>query len=587
MRRRNLWPFREKRVQNLNMFVGPHYSGGSAGTGGGGYSGDRQPLNVLQVAVNIFLRQLIPSVPRCMCTTKNRAMKAVAADMEAWMNHASEEMRLEETLRRFVMDALFCLGIVKIAESVVGNIDFQGTLMRIGQPFCEVVDLDDYVCDMLAKRPDQFEFEGNRYRVALSAVQDNKDFKKSVREKVQTMYSYAYNEYGDPRPTILTTNYYMPTMDEVEDHVELWDIFLPREQLIVTFQYIEHVGGYAEPLKIQEWTGPREGPYHRLGFTDVPDNTTPSGPVTVWRDLHELLNRILNKLADQSDRQKTVTTFTGPATKDAERVQRASDGEMVRVDRPGAVEEHRYGGVDKEQMLFLESMKQLYSWQAGNLESQGGLGVQSPTAHQDELLHESSSAQTKEMQARTTKAFGRIYDALGFHWWKNPTLTYHAHRQVAGIDIPVNLTPQMRQMSYDHLDLDLDPYSLQEDTPNTRGGRVMQIFTQLGPFIPSMLQAGYQIQWAELLGILARFFNVAELGDILKQGPPPAMQGPTLMAQQATQQAVQPPASPAVTSRTNIRKSVPTQLSDKAHGQIMSQLLAGGANGQQRAALGR
>jgi hypothetical protein len=307
-----LEPFRQNRLSFLREFVGSHYSA----TG----SDERVPLNALQLAINIYVRQLAPRSPQAMVTTRSPQLKPVAADMQSWMNKASHGMHLDETFRMWVMDAMFGLGVLKVAEAPVQEIELHdSTRAWIGQPFAEVVDFDDLVFDALAKRVDQCEFIGNRWRARLSDVRNNPLFDPEARSNVQAMYRHQYNERGDERPSSLQTGTSHPTQDELEDHCELWDLFLPREQLIVTFPYTEHAGGGSseKPLRVAKWTGPRAGPYHFLSFTDVPDNIMPAAPATMWMDMHELVNRILNKLGEQSDRQKTVVGYVGSAVDDA------------------------------------------------------------------------------------------------------------------------------------------------------------------------------------------------------------------------------------------------------------------------------
>lgn len=571
-----LQAFRMKRVEALRQFVGDNYSATGAA--------QRVPMNVIQQAVLIWLRQLVPNAPRAMCTTKVPQNKPIAANMAAWMIKATAGMKLDDTFRMWVLDALFSLGVLKIAEARVGDIEIQGTLMQVGQPFAEVVDLDDWTMDMLAKRKDQCEFMGNRYRVPLAQVKEDKNFNKEARENVEAQYIYAYNERGDDRPTTLSQGTWRPTQDEIEDHCELWDLFLPREKLIVTVPHQAHVtGGLGRlALRIQEWTGPQEGPYHLLSYGDVPDNIMPAAPVTAWMSLHEILNRTTNKLVEQSDRQKTITGYMGPATDDAARVQRSNDGDLIRMDFPDKVKEFRYGGVDREQMLWLMQVKQIFSEHAGNLETLGGLSPQAQTLGQEEILNSNSSAQVAALQSLNVAAFRRAYESLAFHWWHNPVLSYKTSRQVAGQDIPVHITPQMRQIPFDNLEIDIDPYSLQPDTPAKRGGKLMQIMqTVLLPLAPVLKEQGITVKWPVMLQLLSQYLDIPDLADILAMGPPPQMQGPMGIAQEATQG--ESPGMAPNTTRTNVRVNRPG-MTNKGHEQIMAQLLGGGGNADQRGA---
>jgi hypothetical protein len=577
--RYRLQPFREQRLAALRHFVGAHY----------GYSGSPQrvPLNLLQLAVNIYLRQLVARAPRAMVSTRDPQLKPVAADMQAWMDRASDGMRLGESLRVCVLNALFSIGIMKVGEAHVGDIDILGTTQHVGQPFAEPVDLDDWVHDITAKRFDQVQFCGNRYRVSLEEAQDNPLFDKQARQQLSAQTRFAYNERGDTRTQTLSQST-MQLYDELQEHVELWDLWLPREKLVLVMPYQDSIdGGFAgvKPLHVIEWRGPTDGPFLTLSYCDVPNNVMPAAPVQAWQDLHELVNTLWRKLARQGERQKTILGVMGSATDDAERINRTSDGEATRVDFPDRCKELSFGGIRPENLAATIQAKDLFVYMAGNLDSLGGLSPQAQTLGQDELLNKNSAAQVAEMQDRTIAFTHDCYKRLAWHWWTNPLLTYEAVRQAAGMDIPVSITPQMRQVPYEKLDFQIDPYSMQHSTPQTRLAATMQVLQQvIMPALPMMKEQGVSLKWPALLEMISKFGNLPELGDILAVGPPPDQQGPMQIAQQAASD--QPPA-PAVTTRNTVRTNRPG-MTREGQSQVMQQLLAGSTlQSGQRAAVGR
>ncbi len=573
-----LQAFRENRLSALRQFVGAHYSWSG--------SPQRVPLNLLQLAVNIYLRQLVARAPRAMVSAKDPQLKPVAADMQAWMDKATCGMHLDASLRLCVLNALFSLGIMKVGEAHVGDMEILGTTQHVGQPFAEPVDLDDWVHDITAKRYDQVQFAGNRYRVSLDEAKSNPLFNPIARNKLTAQTRFAYNERGDVRTSTLSQST-MQLYDEYQDHVELWDIWLPKEKLVLVMPYQDSVeGGFANvtPLKVIEWTGPTDGPFLTLSYCDVPNNVMPAAPVQALQDLHELVNILWRKLGRQGERQKTITGVMGTATDDAERINRTDDGMAVRVDFPDRCKELSFGGMKPENLAAVIQAKDLFVYMAGNLDSLGGLSPQAQTLGQDELLNKNSAAQIAEMQDRTINFTAKVYKDIGEQWWTNPVLTYEASRQVAGIDIPVSITPQMRQVPFSKLDFEIDPYSMQHDTPQTRLAGTLQMLQQVVlPAMPSIAQQGGQIVWQEVFATLAKYGNFPDLNDWLKWGPPPEMQG----AQQMAQQAAQAPGMPSNTTRTNVRINRPGATS-QGQGQIMQQLLMGskGQNGQ-HAAVGR
>jgi hypothetical protein len=226
---------------------------------------------------------------------------------------------------------------------------------------------------------------------------------------------------------------------------------------------------------------------------------------------------------------------------------------MVKMDFPDRVREFRFGGADRDQMLFLEAMKQLYSWQAGNLDSQGGLSPQTSTFHGDELLRDQSSAQLDDFKNRTAAAFKRAYQALGFHWWHNPHLTYEASRQVAEMDVPVSITPQMRQIPWEKLDSRHRPL-----LPGSRhagqssGNRLMQFCTQfLLPLQGALAQAGMQTQWPGLDRPVRAVPQHARPGRHLEARPTPRPAG---RGRHGAGRHAEAAHEPAVTTRNTVRR---------------------------------
>lgn len=577
--RYRLQPFRQKRMQLLKEFVGFWYSETGAD--------DRVPVNLLQLASNVYLRQLIARAPSAMATTRDPRLAGLWADWESWVCQGTREMGLAESLRGWVFDAIISMGIMKIGVAPAGDLEIDGYLQLAGQPFAARVDLDDWVHDITARRIDQCCFMGNRYRVPLDEARESPLYDKKARQRLQAMTRFAYNERGDLRTSTLSQST-LQWLDEYQEHVELWDLWLPHQGAVITVPYSESAeGGFSgPPLRVIRWEGPKEGPFVTLGFLDVPNNVMPASPAQAWMDLHLLCNRAWRKLGRQADRQKTVLGVAGPNTEDGERVVRANDGEAIRMDRPDSAREYRFGGADRDQMLFVEQLRSTFNVQSGNIEAIGGLSPQSHTLGQDELLHGSTSAQVAEMQDRVHSGIARVYRQLAFWWYKDPVRTYQATRHVAGVDIPVLIPPGMRRPPFETLDLDIDPYSMTEETPQARGAKLIQLLQGvILPALPMLQQQGVQLKWPDLLECLGKYLSLPDLPKIIQVGPPPGLMPSAMMAAGAGGAPGEPPGKPPVTQRTHVRKNVP-MMTNRGQSQVMQQLLAGGGNRQQRAMIG-
>ena len=130
---------RHKRVTAIRQFCGYHYSVDG--------SPKKVPVNMIKLAIDIYVRALAARAPRVMITTSEPKLKPIAANFELALNLIPDEIDLAGTLRRVVTEALFALGIVKIGLHSVG----EAIGHDYGEPFVDAITLDDYFLDMTAK----------------------------------------------------------------------------------------------------------------------------------------------------------------------------------------------------------------------------------------------------------------------------------------------------------------------------------------------------------------------------------------------------------------------------------------------------
>jgi hypothetical protein len=307
----------------------------------------------------------------------------------------------------------------------------------------------------------------------------------------------------------------MDGMDgDYHEYVDLWEIWLPQENLIVTLP----VEGDSI-LDVKEWEGSERGPYELLGFNVVPNNIMPLAPVAQWTDIHELSNRVFRKLGRQADRQKTVTGYKAGREADASRVRDANDGEMIRMDDPASVAEFKMGGIDQASMAFSIALKDLFNWQAGNLDIIGGLSPASDTAKQDEMMGDSASKRFQDMQAQTVKFATANIRKLAKYLWDDPIVEIPITKEVEGLGIEIETAFIPSEMPAEFMDynISIEPYSLQVQTPNGKFNSVMEVINQVYmPLLPLMEQQGAVIDLEELSKLIADYKNLPELTRIIK-----------------------------------------------------------------------
>jgi hypothetical protein len=509
------------------------------------------PLNLLELLVTTYAANLVSSCPQVICSTSHRELAPTAYKFELALNHLiRHEIDLEGTLRAWVHDALFGMGILKVGVCAGYQVEIDGFTHDVGQPYCQQVSLDDWVHDQAASRWDKIQYCGNMYRVPLEKL----DKELYDLTAVKASDHMPHNESGDSRTdTISRGTDTKAAEDQLYPEVALWDLWLPLDGLIVTVQADSSVTDSIigeKPLRVVEWDGPECGPYHLLGYHDVPDQICPLPPTAVLEELHRIVNVLYRKLGRQAERQKKHSTFRGSSEPDAQRLNELNDGEWARMDDPTGVSEISVGGIDQSNYAFAIDAINRFSYMGGNIDSLAGLSPQAETAKQDQMLRESASVRMSEMQNRTMGATRKVIEAIGWHLFYDPFIEIPIVKRVEGTPLQLEgvFTPEDREGDYLAYNFEIEPYSMKYQGPaeklNALNGMVQQIII---PLMPMMEQRGMTFDIEGYLRKAAKYSNINDLEELVIFAESNVMQdGPT----------GQPPSKmPANTSRTYNRVS--------------------------------
>jgi hypothetical protein len=571
-----LEPFRQNRYDAVREMLGSHYSGGGVDV----------PVPFLELAVNTYARYLVANNPAVLCTTKHRTLKPEAYLFEVVLNRRNKEMRLNETLYKAVVDAMFCMGIVKTGITLTSQQSDTDTTFDLTEPYAEVVYLDDWVHDMRGREYSAIQFAGNKYRLPLEMVREMEIFNKKEREELIASEVESINPTGGEKVEGISQDY-IHDMEEYKDHVELWDIWLPQEGLLVTIpamgQGHDIIG--TKPLRVVEWDGPERGPFHMLMFNHVPGNMMPLAPVMTWRELHNHANTLFRKMMNQAERQKVLGLFPEGGDEMAQRIRDAMDGELIGVNQPESVVEKNFGGVNNALVASFLATKDLFSYFAGNLDLLSGLSPQSETLGQDKLLAQANNRKISHMQEQVVSWTEEIIRSIAWYEWTDPLLDRTVPVKVSGTDIVLQkaLTAETKEGDFVDYELNITPYSMHPKSPGERIQAIQVVFRQfIGPFMPLLEKQGISIDFENLLRTLARLLDMDELEDMLLfdgPGVEEIMEG-AAGGDNKTRM-------PSHTSREQIRTGRPG-ATQGGKDQIMQNVLRGiGQSGDQMNAVGR
>jgi hypothetical protein len=585
---------RQERYDMVREYVGRHYSEeGSARD---------VPCNLLAAYIGIVGRKLIANNPRFSLSTWNQSQKPAIHAMEDWINTAVVKIKLAATIKRIVIDSLFSIGIAKVALATPADGAVSNWTLGPGQPSVWRVDLDDFVFDTRARDFAECKYIGHRYRAPLRVIRESKIYSKD-RKNLSASENKIYNMEGDERINLIgmTT---LAGQEEFDPGVDLWEIYLPRHQLVLTLRDDNLTGAsqsdhgsrdinFGKALRIQRWLGPRGGPYHILGLGTVPGNVMPKSPIQDLYDLHLAINRMVRKLLRQADRQKEVVFAAGTASEDGQRLIRTSDGEATIVDNPDKLKPVMWGAPNAQNFQLFTAMKDLFNWLGGNLEIMGGLAPQSKTAAQDKLMNENSSATISEMQDATANFTASMGNALCWFFHHHPTKVMRsefslpglggisAQRRVypAGYVDPSGAQVMTRSTPFEDLDISVDPYSLQYQTPQQRMQAIMAIITGMYmPMAQLAQQSGIQLDLNALFDLAAKYQNQPDMHTLLTIQAPPTPDTQLGGAQGAPGSGGEPGVQPVEQEpREYIRRSLGGDTPQARQDQVMKNMVGAGA----------
>lgn len=549
-------------ARNLNQNLVESYAGPAYGTP---KDKRKRYLYNMQKMTTAYMMKLAANSPVVEIEPNQRQLEPFANHFAIAINNLIKEIGLEHTIRRWVLDAFFSMGVIKVHMKDSGPVEFETDLwMDPGSPFASNVSLDDFAYDMSARTWGEIKWAADKYRVPLSYVNEAVEtgmFDPEVAKNCKATSKYFQGH--DKLATISTGDSY--DSDEYEPMVDLCDVWIKRENCIYTF-VVTNVMNFTiepKPLAKMEWDARDTSPYHILSFNDVPENVLPVGPAVVIDELDRLSNSLMRKQVRQATRQKSgIVYMPGLGAETGKRWSRANDGEDI-AGNPDSMKPFASGGAHPGNQLFLADVLRMIDEEAGNLTSLLGLGSQAETLGQEELIHSASNTKIGQMQYRVLEASQRLIRSLGLMLWEDEFKEISGQITVEGTDYRTDSTwrPGDREGNFLDYNFKINVFSMSYQPPMSRAGSLIDLLTRV--YIPVMDQIAAQggmLNWAKINETLANLMNQQVLKDILQfSGAPTVEEKPSVSTK-----------SSGPTERTYTRKSVPSGEADKMRSQQMT-----------------
>lgn len=572
-----LKPFRRRRTDFLRQLAGFYY---------GDATGSKETyVNLIDMADVIISSHLAANSPRVLVSTISDDLRGAAVRVGLAINRTLVDVNFEQLAQRIVRDAFYGIGVSKIGLAEGAEVEIDGRVIDNGELFIDTIDLEDWVHDMNARRPDPgaMRFLGHRYRMPLEIARNFPAFNPELRARLVADDPGPGGRDDSEDARSLSQSDRMDESDRLVPMTSLFEIFLPHYQLLVTFaDNADEAGSFSgtdqDALWVRPWNGPAAGPYRLLSFSDLPSNAMPVPPCAHWRALHGLANSLFRKMARQAERTKTITGVPKTEQKAGDDILHAEDGDMITVDAPDRIKQFTTGGVEPRTAALFLQVKDLFGWSAGNLDLLGGLGPQSDTATQDSLLNRNASQRIRKMtRCVTAWARGAIRD-LAWYLWYDPLIDLPLNYRIGEANIPMRFNAAARKGRFLDYNFEIVPFSMAEQSPEQIVQQLQGIVQQvLMPMAPLMAQQGIAINVQGLLNVFARYLGrEAEFGEILSFMSPQQMELTVNTPGDA-------PAKASATSRTYTRVNRPGATTQGKDAAMMQMLAAQGGPGAQPA----
>lgn len=485
---------------------------------------ERTPINQIAQAERSLVQHLIGGQPRALVVASDVSLTGPAYEQTLALNKVAEQIGLRRKLRRLVRDAVYGMGICRIGmmldrlvpvREIAPDLDEEGEV-GVGRLLLEVISLEAWVHDCLADTLEEKTFCGHAYWVEEDDVEHYLPgvAKKDLLEDEKRWI----DEHGSEMAGAISRGTEGQGQSQYGKRYWLWDLWLPRENVVITTQ----VQGTGEIAAVKPWDSRPGGPYLFLQYLELPDQAVPKSVLADLVPVHDSLNSTFRKLIDQTREAKTILGFKPGHEDDAQRVLDSSSRAAVQMRDPESVREFNFNGPNQALLGMLMQTRELASIIGGNTDMLAGLGSQTPTATQEQMVQQSASGFVQSMELETADFVREVFEAIRWYLFHEQQMPVSIVKEVRGtrFRVPDEWSAAKATESggrFDAFAMQIEPYSLVYRSPEQRAQALVEIWRDI---IMPALQLGMINQVPDmdrLLEILAQYRNLPEIQSLLRR----------------------------------------------------------------------
>jgi hypothetical protein len=482
-------------------------------------------VNLMQMQVNAWQVALSYNDPRFVISSPRAEQWSFAERYQVALNTYSQRIRLGDTLRELLRDAIFLVGIGKIHLADSPQVQVENDLwMDPGMPMFGRVAFENWVHDVTKSHFRYADFLADRYTMDLEKAKANPAFKKSVRERLEATKPSDRSDRSELASAI--SSYTDHDDFELEEKVALVDVYLTKERLVCTyavhdqFELLE-----TEPLAVHEWTGSETGPFRFLSFIDVQDNIMPTSLAQTTSRLSGLHNYMWRRIARRIKQAKTLLPYDSDGAEDMNKLMHAEDYQTVKVRHMKSFGAFDLPGPSQNQLNLAHTVFQLWDISAGNITAMAGMGPSADTLGQEQMIEQRVSAQIADSRRKFNRFVSDAGQDVGDLLFDDPVQELPGQRQVPGTDLTIDsswMPPEQlqRQGTAGDYMIRVEPYSMEFKTPEMRLAAIRGYVQSRLPLIPLYQQVGKQFDVEALDEIEAELLDEPRIKRLWKNALP-------------------------------------------------------------------
>lgn len=538
------------RLHLLRKYVGQYYDREQGESG-------REPLNLIYNAIRVLVPNLVFNYPEYKITTEILAYREYAELRSMGLLQEAKKLKLRETYRACVVDAIFMMGIIKTGIcSSDSAIHFEeDDVIDPGMVYSDRVSFGNFVWDPSARDIDEGLFQGDRIIVPRGSLLESGLYNNDLIEKLPPAYSGTKDSPNYRAEALSAGGIDLEEVGRTEDLVEIVELWVPRANALIT---VPAASEYKpdDYLRITDYEGPDTGPYTRLVLTPpVPDNPMPISAVGIWADLHTKANEMASKVIDQAIRQKDIVAYKPSAADDAAELQDAGDGEAVAVDDPEAIRTLSFGGQKNSNEAHLQTLQGWFNMMSGNTEGLAGMSMNAKSATEAQYLSTNAQVTLGDMQDLVyhfvaAEARNRLWYAHTDPLMEQPLVIRRQTPPAMEMapngmpvmmggdyeDVQVVLTPEMRRGDFVDFAMEVEPQSMGRETEEDRYNKALEFAVRVVPAAAQAamvsMQMGTPFSFPRFVARMAKMAGIKWIDEVFSD--------PALMQQMMVRQMMGP-----------------------------------------------